>query len=520
MEVKADVLIIGGGLGGTLAAFSAARKGKSVILTEETDWIGGQLTSQGVPPDEHKWIEKFGCTESYRTFRNRVRDYYRKQYPLTEDARNDPHLNPGNAWVSRLSHEPRIAKNILEDMLQPYRSNGQIKILYNCKPISVAVEDDYINSVTVDSHDHGFIELRGTYVLDATECGDLFPMANVEYRIGAESKSMTNEPHALDDYEPEDMQSFTQVFALEYDPKGDHVIEKPAMYDHWQTYQASFLEHKQLSWEIPDADTGKSKTLKMFTDDDQLGLWEYRRIIDPALFKQGFFNSDISLINWPQNDYWEGAIIDVSPEEREKHVYEAKQLSLCLLYWLQTEAPRDDGGYGYPGLKLRPDIMGTVDGFAKHPYIRESRRLVAVETVVEQDINGDFSPYKGVRIRPNSIGIGAYRIDLHPTTKTHRLFYAPSYPFEIPLGALIPIRIKNLIPACKNVGATHLTNGCMRVHPVEWNIGESAGALAAFAIEKNLGLKQIYEDERSTKEFQNQLEELGIQLHWPKVGIL
>ena len=518
--MKADVLIIGGGLGGTLAAFSAARMGKRVILTEETDWIGGQLTSQAVPPDEHPWIEEFGCTESYRTFRNHVRDYYRDHYPMKEEARKDAHLNPGSAWVSRISHEPRVAKKILEDMLQPYRSNGQIQLLLNCKPVSVAVKDDQIDSVIVASFNNDQIELQGTFVLDATECGDLFPLAEIEYRIGAESRSMTNEPHALEDYHPDDMQSFTQVFALEYDKTGHHVIEKPDMYDHWRAYKASFLEHHQLSWEIPDADTGKSKMFRMFTHGDQLGLWEYRRIIDPTLFEKGFFKRDISLINWPQNDYWEGGIIDVSAEERDKHLYESKQLSLCLLYWLQTEAPRDDGGYGYPGLKLCPDVMGTEDGFAKHPYIRESRRIEALETVVEQDINADVSPYEGVRVRPNSVGIGAYRIDLHPTTKSHRLFYARSYPFEIPLGALIPKRMKNLIPACKNIGSTHLTNGCMRVHPVEWNIGESAGALAAFAIEEKLSLKQIYDHEEYTKEFQQQLQQLGVHLHWPEVSVL
>ena len=64
-------------MGGVAAALAAARMGKRVILTEETNWIGGQFTSQGVPPDEHKWIEHTGCTQSYRELRNRIRDYYR-----------------------------------------------------------------------------------------------------------------------------------------------------------------------------------------------------------------------------------------------------------------------------------------------------------------------------------------------------------------------------------------------------------------------------------------------------------
>ena len=107
METRADVLIAGGGTGGCAAAWAAARAGLRVILTEETDWIGGQFTSQGVPPDEHGWIESFGCTRTYRQLRNCIREHYRRRTPLTEAARRNLNLNPGNGWVSPLCHEPR-----------------------------------------------------------------------------------------------------------------------------------------------------------------------------------------------------------------------------------------------------------------------------------------------------------------------------------------------------------------------------------------------------------------------------
>jgi hypothetical protein len=71
--------------------------------------------------------------------------------------------------------------------------------------------------------------------------------------------------------------------------------------------------------------------------------------------------------------------------------------------------------------------------------------------------------------------VGSYRIDLHPTTRQRTYVDISSWPFQIPLGALIPVRVENLLPACKNLGVTHITNGCYRLHPVEWNIGEAAG---------------------------------------------
>src|SRR2546421_12477040 len=116
LEERSDVLIIGGGTGGCAAALAAARNGLKVILTEETDWIGGQLTAQAVPPDEHPWIEQFGANASYRALRRGIRDEYRRHYPLTAEARARADLNPGNGNVSRLCHEPRAALAVLTAM--------------------------------------------------------------------------------------------------------------------------------------------------------------------------------------------------------------------------------------------------------------------------------------------------------------------------------------------------------------------------------------------------------------------
>ncbi|PQP91498.1 FAD-dependent oxidoreductase, partial [Paenibacillus sp. AR247] len=240
-ELVADVIIIGGGLGGTSAALAAAKAGMKVVVTEETDWIGGQLTSQAVPPDEHRWIESFGCTASYREFRNRVRDYYKRNYPLNEQALNDPELNPGNAWVSRVAHEPKVALQVLEDMLAPYVNTRRIQVLLNTRPVHCETAGDQVASVTVEKTDgQTRYKLRGAYFLDATETGELLPLAGAEYVSGAEARSETNEPHALEQADPLDMQSITHVAAVEYIPDGNFTIPKPDSYDFWHEYKPSF----------------------------------------------------------------------------------------------------------------------------------------------------------------------------------------------------------------------------------------------------------------------------------------
>ncbi|MEA3335260.1 MAG: FAD-dependent oxidoreductase [Chloroflexota bacterium] len=168
-EQQTDILIVGAGLGGVGAALAALRLGKKVIMTEETDWMGGQLTAQAVPPDEHPWIETTGCTASYRQLRYKIRNYYRRNYPLTPAARADVNLNPGLGGVSPLCHEPRVALAALEEMLAPYRSGRQIEVLLRHRPIFAETDGDRMLSVTLLNKENGQkTVIHAPYILDAT----------------------------------------------------------------------------------------------------------------------------------------------------------------------------------------------------------------------------------------------------------------------------------------------------------------------------------------------------------------
>jgi hypothetical protein len=230
-------------------------------------------------------------------------------------------------------------------------------------------------------------------------------------------------------------------------------------------------------------------------------------------------------VNWPQNDYWLGNLHENGEEESARHLRRAKQLSLSLLYWMQTEAPRPDGGQGWLGLHIRPEQTGTEDGLAKYPYIRESRRIQAEFTVAEQHVGTEArmkltgQPRESVVAETfrDSVGIGSYRIDLHPSSGGDNYIDVSSLPFQIPLGSLIPKRVENLIPACKNLGVTHITNGCYRLHPVEWNIGESAGCAAAWAVRNRLLPRQIRNEPKRLADFQAWIQQQGVEIAWPRV---
>jgi hypothetical protein len=531
-----DLLVVGGGLGGVAAALAALRRGRRVVLTDEYKWLGGQLTSQAVPPDEHCWVEQFGVTRSYRALRDGIRQYYRDHYPLTEEARRRPQLNPGAGHVSKLCHEPRVAVAVIDSMLMPFIGSRKLVIKKQCKPISChmderqalrAVDFRYLD-------DHGTFTVNAAYVIDATELGDLLPLTGTAYVTGFESRKDTGEPSAPEEAQPQNFQAVSICFAVDHIEGEDHTISKPAEYERWRSYHPEFWGAPLLSLKAPHPRTLEivEREFTPNPNDDpaqvcadqrksggDMNLWTFRRIAARDNFKPGAYESDVCLVNWPMIDYFEKPIIDVTEDELQTRLKAAASLSYSMLYYLQTECPRADGrGKGYPGLRLRGDIMGTEHGLAMAPYIRESRRIKAMTTVVEQDLSLSIRGSKGAVHYPDSVGVGMYRIDLHPSTGGDNYIDVACCPFEIPLGALIPINRPNLLAGCKNIGTTHITNGCYRLHPVEWNIGEAAGLLAAYCMDTGLSPNEVQKDTSLFSIFQNILRKEGIETSWPDIS--
>jgi FAD dependent oxidoreductase len=372
------------------------------------------------------------------------------------------------------------------------------------------------------------------WVIDATETGDLLPLCGAEYVTGFESRAETGEPHAPAQAQPLNMQPVSACFALDHRAGEDHTIERPASYAARKAERRQGWPEGQLSFLAPDPRTGApvARTLQPNPEGDpaeigpDLGdptrdkdLWLFRRIAARRNFTTGSHASDITLVNWPQMDYWDGPVIEVPEEEAARHRHAARELSLCLLHWLQTEAPRPDGGTGWPGLRLRGDVLfDTDDGLAPGLYIREARRIRGERTILEQDIAFDVRGKHGARPYPDTVGVAAYRIDLHPSTGGDPYIDVACCPFQIPLGALIPVRLDNLLAGGKNLAATHVTNGACRLHPAEWNVGEAAGHLAAFCAARRTVPRAVRADPARLEELQGELARAGVELHWPRVA--
>lgn len=498
------------------AAVSLLEAGYSVLMCEEVSWVGGQLSAQAVPPDEHPWVEYFGCTRRYREYRNAVRGYYRQHPDFDGAGSGGSCFDPGASWVSRIAHPPALAHQLLMRSLGPFLDNGRLILLRNTVAVSARGRRSggagarLLQSVRLRSlREDRECEVRAAFFIDGSDLGDLLPLAGAEYLTGTESRRDTGEPGAALRADPGDMQPATWVLSLGLNC-GESPIAKPPSYETFRALIHPHGDHAVLSRFGPGG--GATREFPIMENEGDLPLWSYRRIQFPGYWKNPADHPEISLLNWPQNDYFMANIIGHKGSSLARAL-PARELSLSFLYWLQTAAARPGGGRGYPEIGLLRNVLGSDDGAAQFPYIREGRRIRALRTVTARDITADFHP-DGLPRQPDSVGIGYYPMDIHITTGSHHFGYGKQVlPFEIPLSALIPRDFLNLIPASKNIGTTHLSNACFRTHPVEWNIGEVAGHIASFCLRHGLTLADLYHQRLPA--FQDYIQEQGVEIRWP-----
>jgi len=639
-DIDCDILIVGGGTGGFAAAKQAALMADEwgvakIVMTEETSWPGGQYTSQGVTAsDDNSLVEQgrytVGASELFFRFHEAVRDLYRpkaletarttkrtggpdsKARQLEIDWIRGAEFSPGNAWGSRMSFLPKDGVKAIETMLAPHIESGLLDVRYRTVPVGVLREGNRITGARLRNLDTGDeFSVRAAITIDATELGDLFPLAGIDYRIGIEASRDTGEPSLFgEDGEPlypEPMpgcvQSFTYTFAVEW---------RPATEDNrlpWENRPASYEENRHRFTMV---DSGRwflmtrwndYSRMKIWNENRRTGgnrpmtwipsFWTYRRMLDarilnpdimadpPPKFMNGEWKTDfdpdrdpgyfvpnwqysppavgdVIEVNWISNDYNGGNIVDVSPEERDRALSEAKELSLGFMYWLWYEAPRDPDDprldpsreenwstdpvtgkkTGYANLKFRPDVMGTEDGLSMYPYIRESRRMRGLYTVRQQDLMAPRT--ERARLFHDTVGIGHYFLDIHRCDVgcdrkrdiqfKHVQLSDGSWGgenssgrFQIPFGSLVPEQVDGMLAAAKNISLTRIAASTYRLHPVEFEIGKAAGAAAVMCVKWGVQPRELWvrkpsaapgEAEKRLRRLQHELLAVNTPLFW------
>ena len=515
-----DVLVVGGGVGGVAAAEALARRGVSVILTEPTSSLGGQLTSQLVPvPDENSHIEKPDgpSTRSYRALRERVREHYAQ----TPGVKPGAGKNIGQCWVSRVSGAPGVWEAAIRERLDAFTGANGVRRIYLRHQISGVglLANGRFNYADLVDLDTGRITRIGArFMLDATEDGEALALAGLPTTIGQEGKADYNEPHAPDTARPDWVQSFTYCFLVRFDPDTTLApIEKPAEYDYFKS-----LGEYTLDYEYSERGT---VTYHVFDKAPGAGgpFWTYRRLLAASSFTGGKSPvGDIALINWRGNDFHEETYLGKSPDEQVRILERGRAFAQGFAYWLQNECPRDDdpARKGYPEMHLvgagEMPGLGT-DGFALAPYVRESRRLVARFMLTENHLTAppDNPAAPWGEEFPDSVGCALYAVDIHPT-KGEPPLLVKALPYHLPLGAFLTTGgANNVLPACKNFGASRLALASARMHPTEWLAGEVAGSLAAFCVRREIDDPALVRETPALLHaFQDDLRFYGIPLSW------
>jgi hypothetical protein len=442
--LRTDVLVVGGGTGGSAAGIQCARLGVNTIIAEPTTWLGGMMSTAGVSAFDGNHNMPSGIWAE-------LREQLYKVYGGPNKV--------ATGWVSNTLFEPHVGDSILKTFAAAlpnltiyYQYKFQKAILKNTK-VEGAV---FINSKTNKT-----VTIFAKQIIDATELGDVMASAKIPFDAGMEASSITGENVNV----PESnniIQDITYAAILkDYGAGADKTLPKPANYD---------------SMEFDGCCNEFCSDPKKLTSNVTA-----QKMLDYGKLPNGKY-----MINWPGkgNDIYIN-MIGMDEQQRNAAIQKAKAKTIRFVYFLQTQ-------FGFKHLGLADDEFPTADYLPLIPYHREGRRLKGLVRFKIQHIADPFNQPEA--LYRTGIAVGDYPIDHHhrenPKAPQHLGFY-PVPSFNVPLGALIPKTHNGIVVAEKGISVSNVVNGTTRLQPCVMMTGQAAGTLAALCIKQKKEPRQI-----------------------------
>ena len=437
-----QVLVIGGGTGGTAAGIQSARLGVATIIAEPSPWLGGMLSAAGVTATDGNHNLPSGL---WGEFREKIYTVYGGVNKVA------------TGWVSNTQFEPHIADSIFKAMAT---AEKKLTVLYNWQFVKALKKGNTITGAIFINKKHEKLQINAIITIDATELGDVMAAAKVPHHVGMEAGNTTGENVGVT-AASNIVQDLTYVAILkDFGPKADCTIAKPQGYNPMEFDGACTNYYINKKLPAPTVDAQK--------------MLDYGRL-----------PNDKYMLNWPNNgnDTYVN-MVPMSAAERTAAANIAKQTTLRFVYFIQQQL-------GFKNLGLATDEFPSADRLALMPYHREGRR---VKGLVRLTINEIADPFTGLPLYRTGIAVGDYPIDHHHKKNLlapqHLEFYpVPSY--NIPLGALIPAATEGLIIAEKGISVSNIANGTTRLQPCVLLTGQAAGALAALSVQQKKQPRQI-----------------------------
>lgn len=434
--LQTDVLVIGGTTGGISAGLQSARLNTPTLIVEETPWLGGMLTSQGVSAIDGNHHLHSGI---WNEFREGLRIHYGGAAALA------------TGWVSNTQFEPHIGDSIFKAMAA---KENQLKVIYGYHVTGILKSENKVTGAVFSNSSGEKLTVFAKIVIDATDLGDGLALAGASYDLGMESRVETGE-----DMAPESanniVQDLTWVAILkDFGKDADVTIAKPENYN-------------------PEIFRG---SCAMTVDSI---LIDCEKMIGYARLPNNKF-----MINWPRmgNDIYLN-VVEMSRDERNAELQKAKEKTLEFVYYIQTEL-------GYKNLGLADDEFPSNDFLALAPYHREGRRLKGIERLT---INHVLDKYNTDPLYRTGISVGDYPVDHHHDCKPDApKIHFPAVPsFNIPMGSLIPETIDGLVVADKAISVSNIINGATRLQPCVLLTGQAAGVIAGLSVLENTNPRNL-----------------------------
>ncbi|MDJ0705661.1 MAG: FAD-dependent oxidoreductase [Leptolyngbyaceae cyanobacterium MO_188.B28] len=633
--VECELLVVGGGLAGTATAYESLKAGRTVCMTELTDWLGGQISSQGTSAlDEAKrQRELLFYAKGYNELRRRIERKYKQ-------------LNPGGCWVSVSCFLPKDAHELLRRQLREAAKEGDGELKWfpstvikdlklspdgrmiegaiaiqhspvpgtpplNTEPLSYSIEEAYryedserflkqIIRFVPKPPNEKEVELARPadwYVVDATETGEVIVLAGVPYRLGLDFRSHLNPSSPVLSQDPYCTQGFTYTFAMErteepqtqtmplyypdYEPYFSYERRRDNInyFDFVFTYRRIWASRPRSKERVFGVSAPKPGDISMQN-------WTWGNDYRPGTEQDNLIYSHQQLKDQGQLDPggWMGGLRPETLRRGEENAY-------SYYYWLvagETDSQLGEGikqpnpnhrflsGFDMP--------MGTAHGLSKHPYIREGRRIIGRPSygfvdgfmineidISKADFRDEFysstlsermfsqlwwslagletirvienrTPPEEISRRtrstiyPDSVGIAQYAIDFHPCMTMSppeapgnterdgvRRAHGQAYPGQIPLRAMIPQNVDNLLIAGKSIATSTIAAAAYRVHSFEWSVGAAAGTTLDFVLSQGILPQDLVDDlprqEPMLEELRKRLERNGNPTAFPDTSI-
>ncbi len=495
-----DIVIAGAGTGGTAAAIQAARMGASVLLVEPSTWIGGQATAAGVTSMDDMSRLKSGI---YLEFYNRIKNYY--------DLRGKSLATCYWDKKGSIAFEPHIGQEVLINMINDARRKGIIDILFSSSVTAVQKDKNKITGATIKSHD-GERKINCKVLIDATEYGDVLPLAGAEYRVGNSVSPFVN-PDAM-------IQDITWVAVIRKYQGGAPEYLKP------KTPLPGYeLAARNYATYVSANGNNFRYTYPVEIPVNFISHNAYRGMPDSS----NPYNYDADRANWPHitktqvnwgNDYpgaygWSNGKRGLPAaylEDKKTRIqieHDALIKTLHFIYYIQNELNEDwsvandeyhlnklpEAAYGLPY-----EWQEIVRHMPPIPYVRESRRIIGRHTLTSREIVENSLSYRDgqtSREFQDAIAIGGYILDLHGANTDADIEWdlderaksavinQPRGPFQVPMSIMLPKDVDGLIAAEKNLSASRFSAGALRLQPITMMTGQAAGALAAISVKSN-----------------------------------